>query len=366
MSDQSAAPQPSEGDDLRADLTSAWSETESTESVPTGTETSAPASAAAQPSPLPSEGAPADAGRARDEAGRFAKAEKAKQAAAAAQGTAQPAVAAEFKVPEKWPADIKAKLQAIHQVNPEHAQFVLEQYNAMRSIAAQHQARSQEHLKAYEQYLAPTRQERAMRGVDDQTHIKHLLAGDDFMRKNPADGIRWLAQQHGLDLSKLANPDAAGGEPEIPPYVRELQQQVQQFKQMFQQQAVGAEQQQLQAASSWIDSFASQADAQGNKLYPHFDEVLPEIIFGVQFQMQNGQPVDVKAAYDRAVRLNDQVWLKDQRARSEAAEKAAKAQRQRDIEDAKRAGVTVSGSGADTTHAPGSVREELERAFNAG
>jgi hypothetical protein len=358
--DPTAAPQPSEGDDLRADLESAWSQEAPESDAPAPD--SAPASASAPPSE-------ADAGRARGPDGKFVKGSAQTQAPQGAAEPSAPAQAAptqpgEFKVPEKWPADIKAKLQAIHATNPEHAQFVLEQYNAMRSIAAQHQARAQEHLKSYEQYLAPTRQERAMRGIDDGTHIKHLLAGDDFMRKNPADGIRWLAQQHGLDLAKLANPEA-GGEPEIPPYVRQMQQELQQFKQMFQQQAVGMEQQQLEAASGWIDSFANQADAQGNKLYPYFDEVLPEIIFGVQYQMQNGHAVDVKAAYDRAIRLNDQVWLKDQRARSEAASKATTAQRQREIEDAKRAGITVSGSGADTTHAPGSIREELLRAFDS-
>lgn len=356
LPEPNAAPSES-GDDLRAELEGAWSETESTESAPTGADASAPASTgAAQPSAPPSDGAPVDAGRARNPDGTFARGGK---SAPVAQGRP-----AEFKVPEKWPAEIRAKLQEIHSKAPDHAQFLLDQYGFMRQQHAQAQNRANSYLQSYEQFLAPGRHERALRGIDDGAHIRHLLAADDFINKSPAQAIQWLAHTHGIDLQKLANPQAAG-EPEMPQWAREMQEQQRQFAQMVRQQSIGMEERDLAVASSWIDDFANAVDQQGNKLYPHFDDVINDIIYAVQHQMQTGQPVNVKAAYDRAVRLNDQVWLKDQRARSESAKAAEAAQRKRDIEEAKRAAVSVSGSSASSRlDAPDSIHAALEQAWD--
>jgi hypothetical protein len=100
-------------------------------------------------------------------------------------------------------------------------------------------------------------------------------------------------------------------------------------------------------------------------VYPHFDDVLPEIIVNVQAQRQMGQQVDVHAAYERAVRMNDTVWLKVQGARSEAERKAAQEKQLKDIEEAKRAGFSVSGSGGATSERPAdSLRGELERQWS--
>lgn len=109
----------------------------------------------------------------------------------------------------------------------------------------------------------------------------------------------------------------------------------------------------------------SQKDANGNPLYPHFDMVIDDVINIVQIQVDRGEPVDVKAAYDKACWMNDSVRLKLQRAGSEAERKAAEAQRKRDIEEARRAGLSVSGSGGASTDTPAdTVRAELERLYD--
>jgi hypothetical protein len=65
-----------------------------------------------------------------------------------------------------------------------------------------------------------------------------------------------------------------------------------------------------------IDNFADEKDQQGNLRYPHFDAVLPQII-----DIYKVNPdIDLKTAYSRAVRLNDEVFeqlLQQERAKGQ-------------------------------------------------
>lgn len=360
-------PASDETDDLGADIGAAYDSLvgepqDSPDASASATPASAPVSTAS--TPPPSEAAGADP-RARGADGKFVKgapAPTAPLAAAPAPGAVAPA---EFKIPEKWPAPVKDRLKAIYAANPDHAQFVLEQYEQMRQIAAQQHNRSQEYMRAYESLLAPGRQARALKGQDDATYVRNLIAAGDFLEKSPIEGLKYLAKTYGVE-AQIQFPDGrAGGEPEIPPYVQELRSETQQIKQFITSLSQGAEKQQLEAAGKWVNDFASQRDANGQPLYPYFDEVLDELLINVQYQRDHGHAIDVKAAYDKAVRMNDSVWLKSSRARSGEAEKAAAAQRAKDIEDAKRAGITVSGSGADTRgEVPDDIGKHLEGIYD--
>jgi hypothetical protein len=342
-------------DDLGADLDRLYDEQVQDSGDPADPSASAPAEVVSQPSSSP-EGAGVDAGRARDAAGRFTKAEREAQAAA------QAAQAPEFRIPEKWPPQVKERLQQIHAVNPEHAQFVLEQYNHFRQEAAQHANRAQQQLRGFDDLLAPGREARALAKIDDATHVRQLIAAGNFLDKSPVEGIKHLMKTYGLSMEQLAGQVQA--EAEVPPYLQQLAQRQEALERAIQQQYAGAQQAQLQQAGNWINDFASQTDAAGNRLYPHFDEVLGEIVFAVQHQIDTGQPVNVKAAYERAVRLNDSIWLKEQAARSDASKKDAQARRLREIEDAKRAEISVSGSGAGTSEqAPDDLGEALTRNY---
>lgn len=358
------APETVTEDSLEADLSRLYDEATTPDSAAADPTASASAGTS-QPSSSP-EGAGADAARARDAAGRFTKAEKEAQAAAAAQQPKegeQPTQAPELKIPEKWPAQVKERLKAMHAVNPEHAQFVLEQYNHFRQEAAQHANRASQQLKAFDDLLAPGRQSRALKNIDDASYVRSLIAAGDFLDKNPVEGIKYLLKNYGLTVEQLAGQVAA--EPEVPEYVQRLAAEQAAIKEALQQQFIGAQKQQLQAAGDWISSFASQKTPQGQPLYPYFDEVLDEIVTVVQHQIDRGQQVDVAAAYQTAIRLNDDVWRKDQAARSEASRREAEAQRQRDIAEAKRATRTVSGSGAGTrTAVPDNLEDHLSRLYD--
>jgi hypothetical protein len=368
LSDPSAAPAADDAsDDLGAVLEANYDKVVGGESdSPATPAPSAPAAAAVPPSSSP-EGAAADAARARGPDGKFVKGEPAKPAAPA--DAAAPAAAPgapEFKIPEKWPADVKDRLQKIHAVNPEHAQFVLEQYSRFRQIDATREGQIQAKLKAFDDLLAPGRQQRALQNMDDTTYVRQLIAAGDVLDKNPEQGLKWLADRYGIDLQKLANPDASGQQqPVISPEIRAIQEENARIKAYLEQKHQAEEQESLQRAGDWISQFAAQKDAQGQLVYPHFDAVIHDIVFVVQQQLAQKQQVDVKAAYDKAVRLNDAIWLKEQESAKTKSAEADKARRLRAIEDAKKAGFTVSGSGAaPSTDVPDDLGAHLDRNYD--
>lgn len=375
MTDQLAAPSAAPddaSDDLGAALEANYDKTvggSTTESSPAATGAPAPSASTPAGSTTPSSpGAPAgvEAGRVRNADGTFAPKPAADPAAAAAAPGAQPAAAApEFRIPDKWPPQVKERLTAMHAVNPEHAQFVLEQYSHFRQIDATREGQVQAKLRAFDDLLAPGRQQRALQNIDDTTYVRNLIAAGDVLEKNPEHGLKWLAQRYGVDLAKLANPEAGGQQAAVPPEVRQLQEENGRIKAYLEQQKQAQEQQSLQAAGQWINDFATQKDATGQPLYPHFDAVIHDIVFAVQNQLHRGEQVNVKAAYDKAVRLNDAIWLKEQTARTKSTEEADKARRLREIEDAKKAGFAVSGSGAAPSSAvPDDLGAHLARNYD--
>lgn len=366
MIDPSAAPAADDAaDDLGAVLEANYDKTVGGDTTSPGTPAPSASPVAATPSSSP-EGTAGDAARARGPDGKFVKGEVAKPAAqAAVPGAAPVAAATEFKIPDKWPADVKARLQSMYAANPEHAQFVLDQYSRFRQIDATREGQVQAKFKAFDDLLAPGRQQRALQNIDDTTYVRNLIAAGDVLDKNPVQGLKWLAQRYGVDLMKLANPDAGGQQPVIPQEVRQLQEENARITAYLQQQHQAAEQEGLQRAGDWISQFAAQKDPQGQLLYPHFDAVIHDIVFAVQNQLARKEQVDIKAAYDKAVRLNDAIWLKDQEAAKSKAAEADKAQRLRSIEDAKKAGFAVSGSGAaPSTDVPDDLGAHLDRNYD--
>jgi hypothetical protein len=145
-----------DADDLGADLEAHWDAAEASDDTPdTGTDTpSASVSTSSASSPAETG---VDVGRARGPDGKFTKADPKAVA---------PAQPAEFKIPEKWPAQVKQELSAIHAVNPQHAKFLLDQYNFMRNEASQALNRAQQEREDTPQDLQrPPRAWKAAEGL---------------------------------------------------------------------------------------------------------------------------------------------------------------------------------------------------------
>jgi hypothetical protein len=253
LTDAPAGPATAPTSDVGADLTAAFDAAEGTNSSPKAAESASPSSAKSSPSASassPDATARGDAGPARGADGKFVKPDgtptearaeptEAKQSPApkpdgkpdAKPSDAKPAP--EFKIPEKWPAEVKARFEALHKKSPEDAQFALEQFNLARSQYAEVEKAKAENakrgkvLESVEQLLAPGRQQRALSGIDDAGYVRNLVAAGDFLDKNPREGLKYLAKQYGVDLQQLAS---GGEEPQVPDHVRQLHEENAQIK----------------------------------------------------------------------------------------------------------------------------------------
>lgn len=351
-------------DDIGADIRAAF------DSV----EPSPPAEAGATPPPAEGEPAPASPApegetaaqaRARDEAGRFAKAPKDApkpegEAAPAAPGAAPAAPAIE--IPKHWPADVRADLERLAKQDPVIAKRWLEQTRYLESVARTERERAapfRQLSQALEDVLAPTRQQRQMAGMDDAAYLRALAAADQFLSRDPKAGIKWLAQKYGVTPEQLVEEVRTAQENAPPPAVQQLMGEVSQLKSYIHQMTRGAQEQALQGVVGTIEAFASEKGPDGQPLRPYFDDCIADVQLLVQQQRERGEPVNLQAAYDRAIRMNDAVWMRvqSQRAEKEAAERAAAA------EKAKRAGFNVAGAGsASASEEPeDNLRAELER-----
>ena len=346
-----------------------------------------PVESASAPTPIsPGQGNVSD-GPKRDEGGRFAssnpdakkpeakadaKPEAKEPKADAKAPDAKDAKAPETKEPAKdapklephprWKPEMRERFQKLAEADPETAKWVLDRQTETEKIfhAGRQAAAAGEKFKALDDILAPGRQQRSMAGVDDPTFLRGLVAASDFLAKDPRTGIKHLAETYGVDLRELA--DGKPGEVQDSPMVRQLQQQIAEMQAYIQRQNQGAQRHALNGAMNSIQAFAQAKDESGQLLHPHFEAVVDDVTAIVARQLESGQPPDLKAAYEKAIRLNDAIWTKTQAEKSAREQKQREEEEARRIAEAKRAGFSVNGgSGGDRDSVAGSIRDELAR-----
>lgn len=153
--------------------------------------------------------------------------------------------------------------------------------------------------------------------------------------QRPAEFVRWFAQQHRLDLSQLAQPSGQMAPP-TDPQIHNLSQTVTTLQHQI-------EQQQLAAYAAQIAEFSGAKDARGQPLRPYFDDVRANMAR----LMTAGEATSLEDAYEKATRINGDVWAKIEAQKeaarhAEATARAAKAQ----AEAKKSAAINVRPKGA--------------------
>jgi hypothetical protein len=122
-----------------------------------------------------------------------------------------------------------------------------------------------------------------------------------------------------------------------------------------------AEQQRAAAtayAKQGIDAFADAVDSQGNRLYPYFDTVLPELM-----ELYRANPArDLREAYDTACRMSATVWGQIQQAQSSQSRRQQDNQRAAAAARGNIRGRTAPVSKGDQAQTPHSLRAALEAA----
>jgi len=143
-----------------------------------------------------------------------------------------------------------------------------------------------------------------LQGRDPLQMASQLFYAAKQLQSNPRDTLQRLAQQYGVDLNQLADD-----QPYVDETTRQLQGQLEAMQQQFQQQQMAQYQAQQQQLIQSARAFEFETDAEGKPLRPYVADVAQEMLQ----LMQSGYAQDFQTAYDRAIRLRDDVWEKVQK-----------------------------------------------------
>jgi len=181
--------------------------------------------------------------------------------------------------------------------------------------------------KAYENAIAPFADNLAKRGIQPTQYIENLVRAEQILSSAPYEqklqAFQKLAADYGIQLN-------GGQMTQVDAYTQQLMSQLNQVNQEVSSIKGRFAQEENQRLMNEIEKYRSD-----KANYPHFDVVREEMAQLLEL----GKAQDLETAYKKAVRMNDDVWSKEQeRLLQEAKHTAMKAQ---EVKKAKAAAVSV-------------------------
>lgn len=256
-------------------------------------------------------------GRTRDEQGRFAKNDKTAQAKQEPQPTQQPAPAPKPSL-TTWKKDYLPLHEKLAQGLPLTAEEAkrLADYNIQRESEystgiSMHKDRATR-LEAVEKAIEPFMPILQQNNIAPDAWIANLgRAHHQLAMGTPEQKLQMfakLAQDYGIPLGAIQQSQQG---PMDPAYMGILEQ-IQQLQGRIQAVDGWREQQEQQRVTQALAEFANAEQ------YPHFEKVR-----GTMAQLlESGLAPDLKTAYAKAVRMDDEVWQAEQERQSQAARAA--------------------------------------------
>ena len=244
-----------------------------------------------------------------------------------------------ISAPKHWPKEEQEIFNA-WDANVQHQ--VMDRYKAMEgdyTKKTQALAKYKKRNESLDEIYGPFRDDFQRAGMDEVAATRQLLAAHKYLREDPQQALKWLAQSYGVDL-KAVNDDTAIEDEYADPQMKAMQQQIAQLQGTITNQQQQAQNMQKQEVQAMIDNFQTAKDADGNLKHPHFD-VVQNQMSGL---ISSGVAKDIESAYEMAVYANPETRAKvldekvknetKQEVKAEAVQKAKKQQR-----------VNVKGSG---------------------
>lgn len=296
----------------------------------------------------------------RDETGKF----KAKEETTETTETEETTETAEVQEPEK-PAEIieppahftADEKKYFESLPPEQQKWIAGSVKRLSSTVDkrfQEYSTHQRRAQAFDEALAPYRQQLAMRGVDEMTAIKQLFTTYDQLQRDPVNTIKWLAKSYGVDLTQAQE--------EQDPQAQALMNQIAELKQGFSTIQGSLHKERENQMLNVVTQFSNEKDAQGNIKHPHFEVVVNDMMKLIQAGIV--PPMELETAYKHALTFHPELNTVPQVPQvppapktesdpvKEAAEKAARAK--------KAAAGVKSGAGSPKTEAPKTQRQVIE------
>ena len=284
-------------DDLRESLTAAWDEVEVTPEAAPVVETT----------PVEGETEAEQSARLRDELGRFAPKQAEPKEAETPEVEPEPWKAA----PKSWRKEMHDKYGALP---PEVMQYIHEREQQVTKGITDYKTQAEtaaQRLTEYERVTQPYQEHLQQYGGTERLgrllHIDTVLTRGSVLEKQQM--LAALHQAVGIPMGAMEG----GQEQQLNPILGEVHQ-LRAEMQRIQQENQARE---LARANQEIEQFSQNA--------PYFSEVVGDM----QQLIEKGMATDLQSAYDRAIRLNDDVWQKVQqdKAKSTQAQAIAKVAR---------------------------------------
>lgn len=256
---------------------------------------------------------------ARDEAGRFAKAQE-DAAKAAQEAPKQP------EAPVWRPNWYKDEFGDWRQM-PEPFRQALQERERAFAVEIQRRAEALKPWDTVNQALTEYQQELQAAGVTPHQYVQNLVQADRYLRTQPVEALQWIAKSYGVDLAQLAQ-QAIQGEQALTPEQRQYRAELEELRQLKAQQENWLRQQQeqqrlAQEAQERAEMARIEAEIQAfAKDRPHF-----ETVRGLMAPlMDSGAASTLAEAYDMAVRahpeLGPRMLAEQQRAQAQKAKAA--------------------------------------------
>jgi len=241
------------------------------------------------------------------------------------------------KPPLSWKREYHEPWQA---VDPKLREYIWQRDEETRNGVEPLKAKAQ-FAEQMQQAIQPYENTIRGLGIQPAQAVQALMQADHVLRTSPPEQKRaylaQLAQQYGITLDGSEYYPPAGGP--VDPMIYNLQNELNSVR----GEIVGYKQQQEEAQNqtllSEINSFADKAE--------YFEDARPTMIT----LLQSGVATTLEDAYEKAIRLNDDLFQKSQQSRQAEAETKRKSAANRAAKAAKAAAVSVRSStpGATTS-----------------
>lgn len=307
------------------------------------------------------------AARARDEAGRFAKEEKAKADALPAKASIEAPVTQRPPRPSSWKKDYEKDWETL---NPRLAAYIDQREKEYAKGVSTYKT-EWDRAKPVLEALAPYQQHLQQYGIRPEQFVQNLAAAHQALALgNPQERLQHfakLAQDYGVDLRALMpRPPQVGpnGQPlPVPPQValqRWLQSQIAPVRQELQQFKNAQAQQQQAQVSHDIERFKS---APGHEHFEALKDTMAMLL-------EKGIAQDLDEAHSLALRMpqHDDIWsaMQDEKRRADEAKRAQDAAQA--VKSAKAKAVSLKSSSPGAAAATGqksALREQYAELVGA-
>ena len=311
----------------------------------------------AQETPVAEEKPGRTAGRQRDEHGKLlpGKAERPPAPAAVPPAPAAP----KMPPPSSWKKDHWQSWEKIAAENPQLAEYLNQREGEFAKGVSTYK-QEYDSVKPLADAIQPFMQTLQQHGIRPEQWITNLgQAHHQLALGSPQQKLQMfakLAQDYQVPLQALYDPQAQ--QQFLSQQLAQPAEPMPDVRAMVQEQFVEI------SARNDLEQFWQAKDASGNPLYPHYETVRNTMAQLLDANVAN----DLKSAYDKAIRMHDDIWEKEQAAKQAAALKSSQEAQARIVAQAKSAAVSPRSAtpAADGNQAgKGSRRDTIAAAIDA-